>query len=507
MAIKMDMALQIKRLNGDGWNNLLTSSGTVRDKKMHTKFNAKNFMDEFQLLDLYVDDGFARRIIDIVPDEMLRAGFTVDNDPNEYVMARLEEIKGMKEIERLLKWDRLFGGALIVYGIDDGAKDLSTPLNKKSIKKLLFLKTYERQRINWTSQDLYNDSFQPKYGEVQFYNVFPINGLPSFKVHESRCSVLRGVDIPEHARLLNNGWGVSFLQHCYEQLRAVGNVYGGLESIIDDFVMGTLSIKNLADLIYSGKEALVKDRLNMMDLSRHVLNTVLLDADAEKYEKHASTVSGLSDIVDKFFLALSVVTGIPQRIFMGQQTGGLNNKGEGETTDWYNTIRVKQETVLKPVLEQMTEIIMLAREGSFHGQPPADWGIDFNDLEEMNEKQEAEIKKINSEADKNYVDCGVLDAAEVAVSRFGDEVYGDDIKLIADRTPADELGGGAAPTESEALALEAQKKALAAPIAPVKPKEIKLASVDEVVISTVGNGKVGNPYRKENGKFTSKPKL
>jgi phage-related protein (TIGR01555 family) len=436
-------------------------------------------MDEFQLMDLYVDDGFARRIIDIVPDEMLRAGFTVDNDPDEYVMARLEEIAGMKEIERLLKWDRLFGGALLIMGVDDGSTQMYQPLNMNNIRNLLFLKTYERQRINWTTSDLYNDPRKPKYGEVEFYNIFPINGLASFRVHESRCAVLRGVDIPEHARLLNQGWGVSFLQHCFEQLRAVGNIYGGLESIIEDFVFGTLSVKNLADLIYSGKESLVKDRLNMMDLSRHILNTVLLDSDNEKYEKHASTVSGLGEIVDKFFLALSVVTGIPQRILLGQQSGGLNNKGEGETTDWYNTIRVKQETVLKPILETVTEVIMMAKQGSFKGVPPADWGIDFNDLEEMNEKQEAEIKKLNSETDKNYVDSGVLDAAEVAISRFGNEEYGEDIKLIADRTPADELGGGAEPSETEKLELEAQKKALNAPaptaVAVVKPKkQVKL---------------------------------
>jgi phage-related protein (TIGR01555 family) len=501
MATKMTVEQQVKRLKLDGWNNLLTGQGTTYDKKTYTTFSAKNFLDEFQLLDLYVDDGFAKRVVDLVPDEMLRAGFTVDNDPDEYVEARLEEIAGMKEIERLLKWDRLFGGALTILGVDDGSLKMDVPLNKNNIRKLLFLKTYERQRVNWTTIDLYNDPRKPKYGEVEFYNIFPINGLPSFRVHESRCAVLRGVDIPEHARLLNNGWGAPYLQHCFEQLRAVGNIFGGLESIIEDFVMGTLSIKNLADLIYAGKESLVKDRLNMMDLSRHILNTVLLDADAEKYEKHASTVSGLSDIVDKFFLALSVVTGIPQRVLMGQQTGGLNNKGEGETTDWYNTIRVKQETVLKPVLEKVSEVIMLAKEGEFHGKPPADWGISFNDLEEMNEKQEAEIKKMNSETDKNYVDSGVLDAAEVALSRFGSEEYGDDIKLIADRTPAEELGGGAEPTEAEKLELEAQKKALEAPVTVKTKKEVKL---ETIVNDAVGLGY--NPYRNKGGKFTRKPK-
>jgi hypothetical protein len=403
-----------------------------QDRKVSTTFSAKNFMDEQELTDLYVDDGFAKRVVNLLPGDMLRAGFDIEGDPDELVCARLEELKAMREIERLLRWSRLFGGAICVMGIDDGTLDMALPINETQIRNIIFLRVYDRYRITWTTGDLYNDPKNPKYGKVAVYTINPL-GMQSFRVHESRCLVLDGIDIPDMARSMNNSWGASALQHCYEQIRSLGGIYGGLESIVDDFVTGTLAIKNLAGLINSDQSALVKERLEILDLSKHIINTILLDADNEVYTKHASSVAGLGDIVDKFFTALSITTGIPQRVFMGKQSGGLNNEGKGETDDWNNVVSVAQITELQPILEVLIRFIMLSKEGPFRGVEPDDWGIKFKPLEVMNEKEEAEIKKLHADTDTAYVNAGVLDAAEVALSRFGGEVYGNEIELLTVR--------------------------------------------------------------------------
>jgi uncharacterized protein len=465
----------------DGWNNLLTGMGIAnQDKRMSTTFSAKSFMTEWELMDLYVDDGMAKKVIDLIVVEMLRKGFTIEGDKENLVLSRLQEIGAMREIERALKWDRLYGGVVIVVGIDDGG-DLEMPVNEENIRDILFLRAYERYRATWTTADLYSDPKQPKYGQVQWYNIYPtsggaIGGVSSFRVHESRCIVLEGVDIPEQARSLNAGWGTSVLQAGYEQLRSLGNVYGGLENIVEDFVFGTLSIENLQDLMMAGKENVVKERLELMDLSRHIINTVLLDA-REKYEKHTSTVTGLPEIVDKFYQAVSAVFGIPMRLLVGDQGEGLNNKGEGVTDDWYNNVSTHQESKLKPIIERLAKLIFLSKRGKFKGVEPKDWKIKFVPLKQLSEKEQAEVRKINSDTDKNYVDSSVLDPAEVALSRFGGDTYGEQIELISDRTPADELGGGAEPSEKEKLELEAQKVALKNPVVkPVqkpKPKSVR----------------------------------
>ena len=62
---------------------------------------------------------------------------------------------------------------------------------------------------------------------------------------------------------------------------------------------------------------------------------------------------------------------------------------------------------------------MLSKNGPFAGIEPDNWSIQFVPLWQNTEEQEAIVRKIVAETDAIYLDRGVLDAAEVAVSRFG----------------------------------------------------------------------------------------
>jgi hypothetical protein len=425
----------------DGWENLFTGMGIAnRDRKISSEFKQGYLLTEPELDALYCDEGIATRIIDLLPDEMLRKGWTIDGDPEGLVNGVFDELNVVKEISRLLKWNRLHGGAVCVLGLDDGSANLEQPLNTDTLRNLIFLRTYSRWRVNWTPIDLYQDPNSPKFGKVEMYNIYPLDGSPFFKVHESRCIVMDGRDVPEIIRRANQGWGVSELQRCLPYVRALGNVLNGCESVVEDFVTSILSIENLQDMIYGGQEEIVKKRIEILDLSRHIINTLLLDS-RETYQKQSSTVTGLPELIDRFWEALSVVTGYPQRVLKGAQKGGLNNKGEGETEDWYNLVGSKQILELKPILELLTKLVFLSKKGPFRGVEPENWNITFNPLKEQSEQDEATVEKIRAETDQIYIANGVYDPAEVAISRFGGERYGKRIQLAFDRTPPTEIMG------------------------------------------------------------------
>src|SRR5690606_34071786 len=106
----------------DGWSNFFTGIGVQGvDRKMATTFSAKSLIPENVLRNLYRGDGLAKRIIELPTLAMLRRGFEVEGDPDAMVVARLEETKIMKNLEELVRWSRLFGGALGVLGADDGS--------------------------------------------------------------------------------------------------------------------------------------------------------------------------------------------------------------------------------------------------------------------------------------------------------------------------------------------------------------------------------------------------
>jgi phage-related protein (TIGR01555 family) len=413
----------------DGWQNLFDGRGVLgKDKRLSTTFSARNLLTEGELSEMYTTDGLARKIVDKPVEEMMKRGFKVEGDVDSLIQATFDELDAWTSLNELLTWARLFGGAVMVMGLDDGQL-MDMPVNERGLRRVDFLRVYDRHQVtvNYPT-DLYNDPIDRRYGQIQFYNVQPLDGSMPFRVHESRVVVCNGENVPQRVRILNQGWGLPVLQTCFDQLRQVGMAYDDVETILDSFVTTTVTINNLMELIAGGQESAIKRRLELMDLSRSMLNTILLDKE-ETFEKKASTVTGLPEVMDRYLQALSAVSNIPLRVLMGQQVGGMNNKGEGETGDWYDLIASKQVREYKPILETLVRYCMLAREGYFKGRELKDWFIVFNPLTQPTQKEIAETRKINAEADCAYVNVGVLDATEVAISRFGGAKYGDDIKL------------------------------------------------------------------------------
>ena len=168
-----------KGLRLDGWQNVFTGMGIQnRDKSYHTVFNSSARLDENTLTFMYRSDGFARRIIDLAADDMVREWFHIEGDPEGNILDKLKSIKAKKQIKRLLKWARLFGGSLGVIGIDDGQGDLEMPVRENNIKGIHFIQPYDRHSVWWSTQDLYQDPNHPKFGFPEVYTVSMFQSVP-----------------------------------------------------------------------------------------------------------------------------------------------------------------------------------------------------------------------------------------------------------------------------------------------------------------------------------------
>jgi uncharacterized protein len=427
------MAGKLQRaVAADGWDNLFTRRG-VDDKKTGRSYSTSNLLDEGELSDLYNSNGIARKLVNKRVEVMMQKGFVVNGDPDNYVSKTLDTLTdAWSQLEEFFCWDRLHGGALLVAGVDDGSLDFERPLDLSKVRRLNFLKAYDRwQVIVNRPMDLYQDMSRPNYGRVQYYTVIPYDGLNQFRVHETRCRVLTGGKTPNRFRQWNQGWGVSVLEFVYEELEQLGVAFDNVDSILEDFVTSTITMENLMELLINNQEEVVKKRLQYIDESKSLLNTVLLDKD-ETYNKTVASVAGLPDVLDRFCTKLAAAGDTPARVLFGMQQGGLNNAGEGETGDWYDSIMSEQVRKYKPVLEWLTTIVMAARDGYFRGKAPKTWFIEFEPLRESTPKEVAEIYKLNTDADVALVSAGVITEAEVAISRFKGKKYGNNILLSTD---------------------------------------------------------------------------
>lgn len=410
--------MSLKKIVTDGWVNLLTGLGQrQKDRAESTFFSERKKLNAIELEQLYRQDGFAKKIIEIFPDEMVRQWFRVEGDPDNLILARLEEIDAKNKIRELLLWGRLFGGAIAVLGVDDGG-NLDDPINYRNIKNLEFIHVFDKNEVSWTVTDTYQNPNSIKYGLPEFYRVSPAAGGTFFVVHESRVLKVIGENLPIRSMINNNGWGDSALQSCYEQLRNLNITYNSAANIVQDFIQSVISIENLADLVSAGKSDIIYQRLNILDASKSINNTLLLDAN-ENYSKQASSIGGLDQMIDRQALALASVTKIPYSFLMGEPPSGLQSTGQADIRMFYDSIKSDQENLLQPLLEKIAKILFYSSDMPFGKKEPENWKVVFNPLWQKSDVEDAAYKKSIAETDAIYISTGVLDPAEVAYSRFG----------------------------------------------------------------------------------------
>lgn len=411
----------------DGWKNFFTLSGTRRDRTLRGSFQGNRFLDRETLDSLYSNSGIAQRLIDVYVKDALREGFFTDDEKAELLQDRFEEISLEYFLFRFLSASRLHGGAILLFLVDDG-RSLTEPLNEANIISLEGFQVYDRWEVFWDQSMIYSDPSQKKYGDPEFYRISPYFGQP-FKVHESRVFRLDGLVVSERKKRENQGWGFSFLQPVYQILSDLDSVHRSSASIVQDFVQTVMSVKGLTDMIGSGGEEAILKRLEILDMSRSVLNTLLMDADGEQFSKQSSSVAGLSDLLQSFRVQLSSASGIPMTKLFGTSPGGLNATGESDLRHYYDDISNFQKVYLKPVLERIVKLFFLEKKGPYKGIEPEKWSIHFNSLWQMDEKEKAEIKKIVAETDAIYLDRGVFREDEIAAIRSQPEGYKKTIEI------------------------------------------------------------------------------
>jgi len=406
----------------DGWGNLFTGFGISGvDKKQSTTFSLGKALAKPTLEALYRQDGLARQVLSLPVNDMVRKWFKVEGDTDNYIIGELDKLKARQVFRTAVQWGDLYGGSLIVMGLDDG-QEMKLPLNETLLKSVKFLRVHDRYDITWNSGQLYTDPASEKFGLPEVYDINNLSTGVTYQVHETRTLRFEGMDVPESVRVANQGWGDSVYDCYVPRLRGLGEAYENIEHIISEFIIGILSIDGLQDLISSGQEDLIKRRLNLIDLSKHVINSILLDT-TEKMERISSSVTGLEGMVAKLEGALCAITGIPQVLLFGEQSKGLGGESAGSIRLYYDDILSRQEDELRSPLERLCYLVQISSEGELHGTEIEGWNLCFNPLWQPTESEIVKTRAEQAKTDEVYINTGVLTPSEVKASRFGGESY------------------------------------------------------------------------------------
>lgn len=401
----------------DTWVNPWTGWGTSRDKTTATTFEPSAGLQPAECSAMYHHDGLAARIVDLVPREMLREGFSLQHPDVDEAEVKATETELVdlattaKALEGLI-WGRCMGGAIVLIGADDGRK-LDEPLDVQAVKGVRFLKVYDRRRVQ--IERTYADTRSKNYGEPELYRIDPIDGQSSVIVHESRCWRFRGAMTAEEERRALAGWEYSVLQRGYDAVRRFHATHASAEHLIDDASQGVWKIKGLIDALTSGQWQRIHSRLVATEMARSTLRAVAIDAGGEEdFTKIPNSFGGVSDMLDRFANYLAAIYEIPVTVLMGQAPAGLAATGDADVRMFYDRIASERGVTLTPFLLRLVQILRRGETG---------WEVVYPPLwqESPAEKADRELKE--SQRDTAYMTAGVVTPEEVALSPHLDDVY------------------------------------------------------------------------------------
>lgn len=433
--LKMDAKAQEghtrARSTVDGWQNILTNLGkTNKDKRTGMQANER-YLTQQEVDPIYQIDDMCAKIIDRLPEDMTREGFSVITDSGDDLTKDIERIFERldldSKIEEALKWARLYGGAGAVLGLRDGKMPWE-PVEMNSIKSLEYVTVLDRYRlVSDGGGDNIDSNVQSKnFGKPVFYRLqnssIKINERSFVKIHNSRIIRFNGIKVGHDKMNMVDYWGDSVLSRLFNVIRNFQGAHDSAAVILTDFTQMIIKLKNLADMIASGDDQLVQTRLALMSATASIVNAVVIE-EGEEAERKTTNVTGLPDMLRMINARLVAATEYPHTILLGEGAdGGLGTTGQSEKRDYYDFVKNQQESKLRPILKQFLNMIFLAKDGPTKGKVPQ-YTITFNPLWQPTEKEVVETRKMQAEIDEKYINAQVLDPKEVTDSRFGQGGY------------------------------------------------------------------------------------
>lgn len=383
-----------KVATADSFVNLSQRMGVGADNPLTSSTYGYNPITRNRILLEWMHRGswLAGVAVDVVADDMTLAGvsFLGEIDAADTEKLRESEVSlGIwHAMNDVIKWSRLYGGAVAVLMID--GQSLSTPLRLETVGEGQFrgLLVLDRWMVDPSLGDLVQE-MGPSIGLPKYYTVN--NGAPAFqgkRIHFSRVIRLEGIRTPYWQRVTENLWGLSVLERLYDRMIAFDSASTGAAQLVYKSYLRTLKVKDLREIAATAGPAvdgLVK-YVEMMRRFQGIEGISLIDAEDDMQADAHGAFSGLSDALTQFGQQLAGALQIPLVRLFGQSPSGFSS-GDSDLQNYYDGIYQKQEKDLREGVTKVYRCIA-ASEGV---TLPEGFRIQFNSLWEMDMKEKAEI--------------------------------------------------------------------------------------------------------------------
>ncbi|MDY6469138.1 DUF1073 domain-containing protein [Acinetobacter faecalis] len=385
----------LKNFTADSFQNFAARLGLGAGSQHDQSTYGFDFLsrDRLKLEAMYRSSWIVGQVVDVVAEDMTREGINIrgldDPDDANKIQQKLDDLEIWNELTNVIKWGRLYGGAIAVMLID--GQDASTPLDINTVGKDQFkgLMVLDRWLVLPTLQDLVTE-YGPDFGKPKYYDVIADSlGLSNQKIHYSRVIRFDGVDLPYWQRVAENLWGQSVIERMIDRLTAFDSTTMGVAQLVYKAHLRTYKVKGLRAIIAAGGKAfegLVK-QIEQIRLWQSNEGLTLMDAEDE-FATHSYSFAGLDAVLLQFGQQLSGASQIPLVRLFGQSPSGMNATGESDLSNYYDNINQQQERRMRSGLGKLLQVVSLSVLGK---ALPESFTFDFASLWQMDDVQKADV--------------------------------------------------------------------------------------------------------------------
>jgi len=419
----------------DGWRNAISGLGTSVDKRTYTKYSVTNstFPTKYELSMYYTNEGLLRKIVDTFPDDMTRQWIELEGDEKKKgkkkgtVENDLDRLSAQVQFNAAQKWADLMGGSLMFVEAVDG-NGPEQPLEIDNIRDILGLTVFDLGEIETPSCEFDYDPKSETFGKIKLFKIKQIVGttIAYRYIHASRCIEFHGRRVPPsyigEFALESRYWGTSVCKAPWDTIKDFSAAFGSVSQILYEFIIGKYKLADLDMMLAEGNEGALNTRMQAIDLTKSLIRAVLLGTD-EDYVRDSVSLTGISDLLDRFMMKLAGETDYPVTKLFGRAAAGLNATGENDLRNYYDSVQAKQKTGLTPNINQLIKFICAYRR--IKDAPTICWLplMQLNELDKAEaNRRDAEAYRTKAAGDQLYIQESVLDPDMVYKMRFEEEL-------------------------------------------------------------------------------------
>lgn len=398
----------------DVFSNALARLGAGTPNLMEgTSYNMARLTRDYGLLNaLYREHWIIRRIIDIIPSDMVKNWITLTTEVSPNLLKKMDlELRKTQLIQKIktgLQWGRLFGGALGVMIVAGQGDDLSKPLDLQMIVPGDFcgLLVFDRWNSIDTSIETVDDIRDPEFGLPKYYTVTDNNTGECAKVHYSRALRFTGDDLPYWESQAEQQWGASVIESVFDELKKRDNVSWNIAQLTFMASLRVLKMGDMGEMLSAADEQTKEELYRTIQAQNWLMSNMgmqVIDA-SDDFQTHQYTFGGIADVYKQFMIDIAGAANIPATKLFGRSPEGMNATGESDLTNYYDMVAQEQEAKLRPILNKLLPVICM----STFGAVPDDLDFEFDPVSEPSDKDRSDLAKSEAENVVTVFNAGLI---------------------------------------------------------------------------------------------------